>query len=111
MSARWVSVLRPAKVILVPRNIIPGTRDQRIGARRDPGHGKRTNNATVTGLITLAKGCFMSMCQFGSSIMSIIQRGSAPALISVNESPLRPTALCRQRLNRDAFLSAAAIRL
>ena len=30
-----------------------------------------TNNATVTGLITLAKGCFMSMCQFGSSIMSI----------------------------------------
>jgi hypothetical protein len=45
--------------------------DQRVGARRDPGHGKRTNSATVTGLITLAKGCFMSMCQFGSSIMSI----------------------------------------
>jgi hypothetical protein len=28
-------------------------------ARRDPGLANETNNATVTGLITLAKGCFM----------------------------------------------------
>jgi hypothetical protein len=39
-----------------------------------------TNNATVTGLITLAKGCFMSMCQFGSSIMSIGHRKHRHAL-------------------------------
>jgi hypothetical protein len=30
-----------------------------VGARRDPGLANETNNATVTGLITLAKGCFM----------------------------------------------------
>ena len=61
-----------------------------------------TNNATVTGLITLAKGCFMfhgpvrvidhevsRIENIDARYASMIQRGSAPALISVNESPLR----------------------